>query len=75
MCSPSGNVLGVLAVSAAVGIADLENGTDRTTVFSGRTFQTDVVFPAVVWMSVSAERSHGSQYIAGGRAVESVCYF
>lgn len=60
MCSPSGDVLGVFAVSGTVGIADLENCADRATVFSGRALHTDQVLPTVVRMSVPAERSHRS---------------
>lgn len=75
LCLPSLNVLGALAASATVGIANLEDGTNGATVFSGRTLQTDVVLSAVVRVSVSAERSHGSQQFASGWTVESVRYF
>lgn len=75
LCLPSLNVLGALAASATVGITDLEDGTDGATVFSGRTLHADIVLSAVVRVSVSAERSHGSQQFAGSRTVESVCYF
>lgn len=70
----SGNVFGVFAVTSAVGVSDLENGSDGATVLAGNALETDVIFTAIFGMSVTAERASVGD-LTGGWAAESVCYF
>lgn len=70
-CLPSGNVLGVLAGTATVGIADLEDGADGTAVFPGDSLETYVVFSAVLRMGVSAEAAGCTAHFTRGRTRET----
>lgn len=73
MYLPSGYVLGVLAGAAAVGVTDLEDGTDRAAVFPSDTFQTYVILSAVLGMGVSAEAAGCSAHFACSRTRETSC--
>lgn len=66
---PSGNVFWVFAVAGSVGVADLEHRSNWATVLTGDSFQTDVVFAAVVWVGVSREAS-GVAHFSWGWARE-----
>lgn len=68
---PSGNVLGILAVAWAVRVSDLEDCSDWASIFAGDAFKADVVLSAVLWVSVSRERS-GVGDFSGSWACESV---
>lgn len=69
--SPSGNVLGILAGAATVGVADLEDGADRATVLPGDALETYVILSAVLRMGVSAEAAGCAAHFAGGRTRET----
>lgn len=71
LCSPSGNVLGILAGAATVGVADLEDGADRTTVLPGDTLETYVVLSAILRMGVSAKAAGCAAHFARGRTRET----
>lgn len=70
---PSRDVLGVFAGTAAIGVADLEDSSDRATVFPSDTFQTYVILSAVLRMGVSAEAAGCSAHFARGRTRETSC--
>lgn len=72
ICSPSRNVLGILAGAATVGVTDLEDGPDRAAVFSGDTLETYVVLSAILRMGVSAEAAGCAAHFARGRTRETV---
>lgn len=72
MDSPSGNIGGVLASSATVGVADLEDGTDRATVLPGSALDADVVFSAVLGVSVPGEATGCAAHLTGRWACESI---
>ncbi|KYN18312.1 hypothetical protein ALC57_09419, partial [Trachymyrmex cornetzi] len=65
--SPSGNILGVLASAAAVGIADLENCANRATVFPGDALKAYVVLSAILRMGVSAEAAGCAAHFSRSR--------
>lgn len=70
-CSPSGNVLGILASAATVGVADLEDGADRAAVFPGNALEAYVVLSAILRMGVSAEAAGCTTHFARGRTRET----
>lgn len=68
---PSGNVLGILAVAWAIRVSDLEDCSDRASVLASDAFEANVVFSAVLWVSMSRERT-GVGDFSGSWACESV---
>lgn len=73
--SPSRDVLGIFAGTAAIGITDLEHSADRAPVLSRDTFQTYVILSAIVGMGVSAEAAGCPAHFAGGWTRETSCDF
>ena len=74
--SPSGDIFWVFTRSTSVSITDFENGTNRTSVFSGNTFQADIVLSAIIRMSVSWEASGSSTYFSSswaGKSSSNLC--
>lgn len=71
---PSGYIFGVFAVAGAVGVADLEDGSDRAPVLAGYALQADVIFAAIIGVSVS-RKGAGVAHFSWGRAAEASGYF
>jgi len=63
---PAGNIFRVFAVARTVRISDFENGSDGTTVFSGDSFQTDVVFATVFRVGMTGEGTSSSDLSGSG---------
>ncbi|KYN03173.1 hypothetical protein ALC62_06040 [Cyphomyrmex costatus] len=64
---PSGNILGILASATAIGVADLENCANRTTVFPGDALKAYVVLSAILRMGVSAEAAGCATHFSRSR--------
>lgn len=71
---PSGNIFGIFTVTAAITIANFEYCTNGATIFTGNTFQADVVFTAIFGVSMSGEGTGISQF-TGSRAGETIGNF
>lgn len=50
---PSWNIFWIFTVASTIAITNFEYCSDWATIFTGNTFQTDVVFTAVFWMCVT----------------------
>lgn len=68
---PSGNIFGILASAAAIGIADLENCANRATVFPGDALKAYVVLSAILRMGVSAEAAGCAAHFSRSRTRET----
>jgi hypothetical protein len=64
--SPARNILRILTVARAVGVSNLEYCADRAPILSSDAFQTDVILPTIVGMSVSREGAGVSKFSRGG---------
>lgn len=71
---PSGNIFGVFAVAGAIGITDLEHGSDGASVFAGDSLQADIVLAAVFRVGVTAEGA-SVRHLTRSGATETVRYF
>lgn len=69
---PSGYIFRIFTITGTICITNLENGTDRATIFSSLSFQTDVVFSAIFRMGVSTEWTSIAEF-TGSRAWETSC--
>ena len=56
---PSGNIFGISAETAGIIIANLEHGSQWASVFAGVVVHADVVFAAIVGVSMAREGSGG----------------
>lgn len=52
---PSGNIFWIFTVSWTIWVSNFEYCSNWTSVFTGDSFETDVIFSTVFWMSMSWE--------------------
>lgn len=72
---PAGNILGILAVTRTVAIANLEDSANGAAILTGNTLQADVILAAILGMCVTGEGASICQLTSSraGKTISNLC--